>query len=251
MRNRIGCAALALLMGAVPALATVQAADGGLNDPNAIRVLLTPQLETTLSAQMNGTLRAMDIRLGQAVSKGATLAALDCSEVDARARVARAELNMAKQNLTAKRGLKELDAAGDIEVLTATTEVERAEGALTLATTQAGYCRVSAPFSGRVAKVYIKPYQTVAAGTPMFDLVSSGPLKVRLNVPSVLMRSLKPGLVFDVSITETGKSYPARISAVNARVDAVAQTVELEARLTAEYAELVAGMSGVARLPKP
>ncbi|MNC00151.1 hypothetical protein D3C75_474720 [compost metagenome] len=47
---------------------------------------------------------------------------------------------------------------------------------------------------------------------------------------------------------ETGKPYQARISHINARVDAVAQTVELEARLDAPYPELVAGMSGVARI---
>jgi RND family efflux transporter MFP subunit len=230
--------------------ADISRSDAALSDPNAIRVLLVPQLETTLSAQMNGTLGAMNIQLGQSVNQGATLAALDCSEVDARARVAKAELNMAKQNLVAKEGLQKLDAAGDIEVLTAQTEVERTAGALALATTQAGYCKVLAPFSGRVAKVYVKPFQTVAAGAPMFDLVSKGPLKVRLNVPSVMLKILKTGLVFDVSITETGKSYPARISAINARVDAVAQTVELEARLTAEHTELVAGMSGIAHLSK-
>ncbi|MCY1399673.1 hypothetical protein D9M71_147340 [compost metagenome] len=53
----------------------------------------------------------------------------------------------------------------------------------------------------------------------------------------------------EVSILETGKTYPARISAINSRVDAVAQTVELEARLDAEHPELIAGMTGTARFP--
>lgn len=79
--------------------------------------------------------------------------------------------------------------------------------------------------------------------------MSDGPLKVRLNVPSTLLAKLKPDAPLVVSIHETGKSYPARVSAINARVDAVAQTVELEARLNAEHPELMAGMSGVARFP--
>jgi len=220
------------------------------NDPGAIRVLLVSDLETTLSAQMNGTLGALKASLGEKVAKDAQLAQLSCTEVNARAKVAAAELNMARANLAAKRNLRKLDAVGDLEVAMANTEVEKADGALTLARAQAGYCLVDAPFAGRIAKVYVKPYQTVSAGTPLFDLVSDGALKVRLNVPSSLLPRLQPGMPLQVDIHETGQHYPARISAINARVDAVAQTVELEAKLDASYPELIAGMSGVARFPE-
>ncbi|MNP54987.1 hypothetical protein D3C76_1495880 [compost metagenome] len=80
--------------------------------------------------------------------------------------------------------------------------------------------------------------------------MSDGTLKVRLNVPSNLLKTLKPGLALQVSIHETGNTYPAHVSAINSRVDAVAQTVELEARLDAKYPELMAGMSGTARFDK-
>lgn len=219
------------------------------DDPGAIRVLLVSDLETTLSAQMNGTLGALKASLGQTVGKDAELAQLNCVEVNARAKVAGAELNMARANLQAKRNLRKLDAVGDLEVAMANTEVEKADGALTLARAQAGYCLIDAPFAGRIAKVYVKPYQTVTAGTPLFDLVSDGALKVRLNVPSSLLPRLQPGMPLEVDIHETGKRYPAKVSAINARVDAVAQTVELEAKLDASHTELIAGMSGVARFP--
>jgi hypothetical protein len=39
------------------------------------------------------------------------------------------------------------------------------------------------------------------------------------------------------------------VSAVNSRVDAVAQTVELEAQFDGTPPDLVAGMSGIARIP--
>ncbi|MFV3331239.1 efflux RND transporter periplasmic adaptor subunit [Pseudomonas sp. NY15437] len=237
-----------------PALA--DDAPGGLpplpdnQDPGAIRVLLVSNLETTLSAQMNGTLGALKASLGDKVAKDAELAQLNCVEVNARAKVAAAELNMARTNLAAKQNLRKLDAVGDLEVAMANTEVQKADGALTLARAQAGYCLVDAPFSGRIAKVYVKPYQTVTAGTPLFDLVSDGALKVRLNVPSSMLPSLRPDMPLEVDIHETGKHYPAKVSVINARVDAVAQTVELEAKLDASYPELIAGMSGVARFPE-
>jgi multidrug efflux pump subunit AcrA (membrane-fusion protein) len=90
---------------------------------------------------------------------------------------------------------------------------------------------------------------SVTAGQPLVDLVKSGPLKLRLNAPSRWLGQLKTGLAFEVAIEETGKRYPARVSAVNSRVDSVSQTVELEATLAGSYPELLPGMSGTAVFP--
>lgn len=215
---------------------------------DVIRVLLVAQKETTLSSQMNGALGDIPISLGQRVVRGATLAKMDCRELNARVDVAQAELNLARQNLEAKKGLKQLNAAGELEVAMASTEVDKAQGALTLATTQSSYCRITAPYAARIARIHVKPYQTVTTGAPLFDVVSDGALKVRLSAPSAFMGRLKPGARIDISIHETGANYPATVSAVSARIDAVAQTVEMEATLDKENAELISGMSGVARL---
>ncbi|MCG8293216.1 efflux RND transporter periplasmic adaptor subunit [Pseudomonas entomophila] len=216
-------------------------------DPQNIRVLLAAELETTLSSQMNGTLGELKAGFGEHVDKASLLARFNCNEAQARGKVAVAELAMARQNLEAKKQLRKLDAVGDIEVSMANTEVQKADGARAMGEAQMGYCQVLAPFSGHVAKVHVKPYQTVSAGTPLFDLVGDGALKVRLNVPSSELRNLKAGLPLHVSIHETGKTYPATVSVINARVDAVAQTVELEARFAQRFPELMAGMSGTAR----
>jgi multidrug resistance efflux pump len=130
----------ALLLGAVVAAhAVAQTAAPGAPaaaaskpvavDPSAIRVLLVPELETTLSAQMNGTLGEINASLGRQVPKGALLVQLQCGEQQARAKVAEAELVQARQNLDAKKSLRDLNAVGDLEVSMASTEVEKASGA--------------------------------------------------------------------------------------------------------------------------
>ena len=237
------CLALALAI----ASAGAQAQDVPAETGPVLRVLLAAELETTLSSQMNGTLGELKAGFGEHVDQAAVLARFNCSEAQARSKVAAAELAMARQNLEAKKELRKLNAVGDIEVAMANTEVQKADGARAMGEAQSGYCQVLAPFSGHVAKVHVKPFQTVSAGTPLFDLVSDGALKVRLNVPSSELKNLKPGMPLEVTIHETGKTYPAKVSVVNARVDAVAQTVELEARLEQKYPDLMAGMSGTAR----
>jgi multidrug resistance efflux pump len=163
--------------------------------------------------------------------------------------MADAELVSASENLTAKNGLKQLNAAGDMEVSMAVAAVEKAKGAVSLGRSQVAYCTVNAPFNGRIARVYVKQHQGVNVGAPLVELVSDGPLKLRLNVPSLYLRQLKVGTPFEVAVNETGKTYPARVTAINARVDAVAQTIELEARIHGKPSELLAGMSGIARFP--
>lgn len=218
-------------------------------DPHAIRVLLTPELETMLASQMLGRVANVNVGLGTRVAKGRVLLSFDCSEADARLRIAQAEYANAKESFDVKERLRKLDAAGDTEVMLAKTLADKAKAAIGLTQVQMGQCVVKAPFSGHVVKLHVKPAQGVNVGVPLLEMVSDGPLKLRLNVPSRWLYALKMGTAFEVIIDETRKTYPAKVTAINARVDAVAQTVELEARIGGQHPELLAGMSGVARFP--
>jgi membrane fusion protein, multidrug efflux system len=104
-----------------------------------------------------------------------------------------------------------------------------------------------APWGGRVAKIHVRNHMSVAAGQPLLDLVKTGPLKIKLSVPSRHLASMKPGVAFEVAIDETGKRYEAQVRAINSRIDPVSQTIEIEAAMSRDHAELLAGMSGTAR----
>ena len=216
-------------------------------DPDSIRVLLSPAMETTLVAPMQGVLASLDVSLGGAVKAGQELATLDCTEPDARFQLAEAELESSLMVMGVKKRLRELTAAGDLEVVLAQAEVERARAGVALAEAQRDKCRISSPFAGRIVRIHAKPFQGVEAGTPLVELVSDGHLKLRLNVPSNLVTSIRIGTRFSVDIDETGKRYEAQVTAINAKVDAVAQTLELEAALLNVHPELLSGMSGVAQ----
>ncbi|MEQ5768062.1 efflux RND transporter periplasmic adaptor subunit [Halomonas sp. H33-56] len=213
-----------------------------------MRALLAPQQEATLSSRMEGTLDELAVSLGATVAEGDVLARFDCRIEQARVNVANTELGVARLNSQAKDRLRRLDAVGDLEVALARAEVDKAQSALNLAAVQRDRCTLKAPFAGRIAAVPVKPFQTMAAGTPIVDLVGDGPLKVRLNAPSAHLAELGEGQPVSLDVSETGKRYAATLSAVSARIDAVAQTVELEARLDQAHDELMPGMTGRATL---
>ncbi|MBO1112811.1 efflux RND transporter periplasmic adaptor subunit [Bordetella petrii] len=238
-------AALASAICCLPAWAQTDPL-AAVSDPNAIRVLLTANPESTLAAPMAGRLDVMDARLGKHVEEGDVLFRLECAEPQARLRMAAAELAGAKETLRAKVGLRKLDAAGDTEVALARAATDRAAAAQELAQAQVDYCTVAAPYSGRVAKLYVRPHESVSVGTPLADLVSDGPVKLRLNLPSRELRHVEVGTPFQIDVIETGKRYSAVVTAINARVDAVAQSIELEGKAEDPQQELMPGMSGIA-----
>ena len=161
--------------------------------------------------------------------------------------MSKAEHDGARQTLAVKSNLRRLDAAGDAEVAIAAAESRRTKAATELHQAQLSLCEIKAPFDGRVAKIYAKQFQGVNAGDPIIDIVSSGPLKIRLNVPSNMLKDLEIGSEFTVHIYETDKSYTANVTAINSRIDAVARTIEIEGKLDQSYTELLPGMSGIAQ----
>lgn len=213
---------------------------------NEVRVLVAADTETTLVAPMAGVVLKVEIQLGAAFSKGEMLVLYDCKEPQARLGIAQAEVAGARETHEAKLRLQGMQQAGEVEVALAAAALEKARAQHELARVQADYCAVIAPFSGRAVKLHVKPYQGTNVGQPLIEVVSAGPVRLRMNAPSAWLQWLKPGAAFDVTVDETGKTYPARVTAINGRVDAASQSVEIEGRV-AQAAALLPGMSGTAR----
>ena len=156
-----------------------------------VRVLLSPDVETILLAQAVGRITTLNGSLGSRVNKGQLVVGMDCTESAARLKMSQAELASARETYDSKVRLKGLDAAGDIEVSLAAAAVARADGQIEMTKAQIQNCSVFAPFSGRIVKLHVKPFQGVNAGQPLFELVSDGAPRLRLNVPSKWLRSIK------------------------------------------------------------
>jgi multidrug efflux pump subunit AcrA (membrane-fusion protein) len=186
--------------------------------------------------------------MGLSFGAGETLVSFECDEPVARLAMANAELAGAVEMHEAKIRMQGLEQASDVEVALAASAAAKARGQVELQQAQVAQCSIKAPWAGRVAKVHVRTHMSVTPGLPMLDIVKRGLLRLKLNIPSRLINKVKAGMEFEVAIDETGKTYQARIAAVNSRVDPVSQTIELEAVITKNYEALLPGMSGVASL---
>ncbi|MGF6400228.1 membrane fusion protein (multidrug efflux system) [Pseudomonas frederiksbergensis] len=252
MSIRCRCHSFFMLTGSLLVLALAGSSAWAQNEADAgVRVLLVADQETTLASQLVGRVRAVNASLGSAFRKGDVLVSFDCDEQAARLKMAQADLSAAKESHDAKLRLQGLQSAGEVEVSLAASAAEKAAAQVAQYRAQQQQCTVLAPFDGRVVKVQVKAFQGVNLGQPLLDVISNGPLKMRVNVPSRWLTWLKPKQTFQVDLGETGKRYPARINAINAQVDAVSQTIELEGVIEGQPADLLAGMSGTALFEAP
>lgn len=205
--------------------------------------------EAVISSPIVGLIQQIPSRLGQRFDKGEPLLRFECTENEARAQIAQAELSGAQENLEAKIRLKSLEAASELEVTLAAAQVAKAEGQLKLSQYQVTQCVLPAPFSGFVVRVMGKPFQTTTVGQPLLEVISAGVPKLRVSASSRLFKRFSVGTRLRVRIDETGLIYNAQVSLINARIDPVNQTFEMEARIDGSAPELLPGMSGTAVIP--
>src|SRR4029078_2119411 len=125
--------------------------------------------------------------------------------------------------------LQALGAAGELEVTVAASVADKARSQVDLRKSQMAYCGINAPFSGNVARLRVKPAESVNMGQPLVDLVNPESLKAQMFVPAPWITWLKRGAALTINVRETGQTFKAHVSKVNARVDGVSQQLEVEA----------------------
>ena len=214
-----------------------------------ISVLVTSGDETTLSSQMAGKIKKVNYGLGDNVAAKAVLLEFDCEEQDAQLQSAEAEYRGARETHLTKLRLQALGAAGELEVTVAASAADKAKSQVTLRESQMAYCKVVAPFTGRLVKLKVKLAESVSLGQPLMDLVNPGSLKAQLYVPAAWLGWIRAGSQFSVKTAQDGKTYRARVSKLNARVEGVSQSLELEARFEGSTQGLLPGMVGTAVFP--
>ncbi len=243
-------AAPAAPVAAAPSIAApaASAASSDAGD-GKIRIQLVSRDQVDVSSEISAKIAALPFRDGDAFRAGQTLVSLDCSLYSAQLRKAQADSDGARDLLDVNRKLVALHSVGELEVQQA--EAKHKASAAEVAYMQATVrkCTISAPFDGRVSKRSAAPQQFAEAGKPLLTIVDTSHLELKMIVPSKWLMWLKPGHPLSVQVDETGKTYPAKVARIGARVDPVTQTVDVTAALSANAADLLPGMSGWATFP--
>lgn len=172
-------------------------------------------MESQLSFKVSGTVRRVEVKVGDQVTAGRLLVELDPEDYDLQVQEAQAALARSKaesrnaeahygrvralyENRNASRN--DLDAARSASE-SATAQVKASEKRLELAQLQKSYTRLTAPAAGAIAAVQVELNENVSPGQPVILLTAGSEIEVKVSVPEALIASIREGdkatVVFD------------------------------------------------------
>lgn len=198
---------------------------------------------TSLSFAVAGTIKTMNVRLGQHVSAGQLIATLDTTSMQNSHKVAHAALEQAED---ASRRMKELHDKGslpDMKWVEVQSKLEQARSMEQIARRNLDDCRLRAPFSGIIAEKSMEAGENVAPGMPVARLVTASSLVVRISVPEAEMRSVRTGQKADVAVTALGgEKIAARVVDKGVVANPLSRTYEVRLKLENPDKEVMPGM---------
>ncbi len=129
-------------------------------------------------------------------------------------------------------------------------EVERFKAVVDLQRKKLRDTNVYAPFAASVKERQVTVGQFVRANTPLFTLVKTDPLRLRIDVPERFAPFIKAGLVAAIEVEAfEGQKFSGKIWRVSPTVDQAKRTFVAEALLDNPGSKLKPGSYARARIP--
>ncbi|WP_457151579.1 efflux RND transporter periplasmic adaptor subunit [Mesorhizobium sp. P5_C1] len=171
-----------------------------------------PQVSADLAFRLLGRVVSRDVNVGDIVSKGTTIAALDPTALELAVQAAKAELSNTEAQFANAAGSEErqrqlLAAANTTQAAFDAAEqarkaaeagVERAKASLAKSQEQLGYARLFSDFDGVVTATGAEVGQTVSPGQTVVTVARSDLREAVVDIPDQLIGDLTAGTPFQV-----------------------------------------------------
>jgi len=242
----------------VPTVAVVSPKPGQSASGLPLPAEIKPGVETPIYARANGYLKRRLVDIGTHVEAGQLLAEIDTPELDqelerAQGQLAQAEAALDLSKLTAERwagllktaSVSEQDNAekqADFKLKTASAESARAE--VRRLKELRSFARITAPFAGTITARNIDEGDLIIAGTgkELFHLAQTRKLRVFVEVPQAMARSIRTGQTAEMTVPELpGRTFTPRVIRTAGVMASDSRTLLVELELDNPKEEVLAG----------
>ncbi|MCW8329151.1 efflux RND transporter periplasmic adaptor subunit [Photobacterium sp. SDRW27] len=205
--------------------------------------------QADLAFRINGELVKLDLIEGQKVKKGQLLAQLDDRDAKNALMDAEANYELAAVDFKRKEEIYKRKLISKAEYDTAKATLKSAKAALATARDQLDYTRLTAPFSGIVAKVERDNHQMIQATQVVLSLQGAQLLDVEIQVPESFLMTLNNKKLDEeyqplVRFGSHGALYPVTYKEHASKVSPGTQTYEVVFSLNRpESLNVLPGMS--------
>jgi RND family efflux transporter MFP subunit len=209
-----------------------------------------------LSFRVAGVLKQLPVKEGDQVEAGQLVAALDPTDLQIVFNNRKAGYDNAKRNFTRAQELIKKGNISKMDFDRLEAEFKSADAALQAAQQDLDYTKLTAPFSGRIARRHMEKFEEVQAKQPILDLQDTSELEVKFDVPESLLRGLKAEGENKDEVTVTasfadipGRSFPLTFREITTQADAKTQTFQVTYTMPElEGAIILPGMTAMVRV---
>jgi membrane fusion protein (multidrug efflux system) len=186
---------------------------------------------------------------GQAVAAGTPLVRIDDALLRAQAERARADRDLAQQQLERVRRLRAENAASPADLERVEAAARSADAALGVLELQIARSTVRAPFAGRVGQRFVSAGDYVTTATPLLTLQTTDPQHAVIEVPERYAGDLRRGQTVTFAVAaHPGRTFRAVVEFIDPVVQPESRTIVVKARAPNPDQLLKAGMFIEARL---
>jgi membrane fusion protein (multidrug efflux system) len=205
----------------------------------------------TVTARVQGIIRAVNFEDGAFVEKGTEIAAIDAGEQDARLNVELANLEEQRKELERLRDLFRNQNVSRSRLDAAIAAVAKAEANVAAARARVADYRIVAPFAGVLGTRRVSVGALVSPGTVITTLDDVSIIKLDFAVPENFIAALRPGLPIEALTAAYGReTFKGEVIAVDSRIDPATRSVAIRAAIPNADGRLKPGMLMVVDLIK-
>ena len=196
-----------------------------------------------------GRITALLFREGQYVARGAPLIKIDDEMLRAQAERAKADRDLARQQLDRVRRLREQNASSPADLERAEAAARSAEAALAVLELQIARTTVRAPFAGVVGQRFVSAGDYVTTASRLLTLQTIDPQRAVIEVPERHAVRLRSGQTVEFTVAaEPGRTFHAQVDFIDPVVQEENRTIVVKARAPNRDRLLKPGMFIEARL---
>ena len=196
-----------------------------------------------------GRVTQLLFREGQSVAAGTPLVKIDDAMLKAQSERAKADRDLATQQLERVRRLRAQNAASPADLERAEANARSAEAGLALLDLQVERTTVRAPFAGAIGQRFVSVGDYVTPATRLLTLQTVNPQRAVIEVPERYAVMLRPGQTVEFTVAaQEGRTHRARVDFIDPVVQTEGRTILVKASAPNPGGQLKPGMFIEARL---
>jgi membrane fusion protein (multidrug efflux system) len=183
--------------------------------------------------QAQGIITAINVNVGQHVSKGQVLAQLDNSVLKQNILEAESQVSLLRTLYQRQKNLWDQKIGTEVQFLQAQTNLLTAEKKVSGIQQQADMYRIKSPISGTVDQMDLKLGQGAMPGQTGIRIINADNLKIKADVPESYAGKVSTGNTVKVLVPDANDSLVTKVTFAAKAIDPVSRSFAIEVKLPA------------------